>query len=203
MSVAGARRSTSKRSPIAEEALLSDVSIGVSKRDETLIVVKGKVREDPDDRAVHFYAACPPDVRNSFAGSGLPYASPSQAFYGTPNVGRVQTVGPDRAFTITFVSPNSYYIGLGTVMVPPAVHVWYVKDGREKRKAIKISDGIPYRGLTYPVRPMRPRGGVDFYVTTFEAEVPRTQEQILRDSAYPASIHAPASSDFWNGRPPN
>ena len=185
-----------------DEALLSDVSIGVSKRDETLVVVKGKVREEPDGREVHFYAACPPDVRNSFSGSGLPYASPIQAFYGTPNVGRVQTTGPDREFTITFVSPNSYYIGLGTVLVPPAVHVWYVKDGREKRKAIKISDGIPYRGLTYPVRPMRPRSGVDFYTTSFEAEVPRTQEQILRDSAYPASIHAPPPKDFWNGRPP-
>lgn len=185
------------------EAQLTDVTIGVSKQDQTLIVVKGKVAEEPDGRDVHFYAACPPDFRHSFSGSGLPYASPVQAFYGTPNVGRVQATGPAREFTLYFALPNSYYIGLGTALVPPAVHVWYVKDGREKRKAIKISDGIPYRGLTYPVRPMRPRGDVGFYTTSFEAEVPRTQEQILRDSAYPESLHAPAPRDFWNGRPPN
>lgn len=167
--------------------------------------VSGRVGEPTADGKIAFLAASPPDRRQSFAGSALPFANPEQAYESTPTRGeRVLTSAG--AFDLAFPLPNAYYVGLGTVYVPPALHLWYqaANGGGRRAAALKLDAGVPYRMLTYPQWPTRPRDGPTFY--TQAPNWPRTQEQILRDSGYPSqrAIEAGYSMppNFWGLRPP-
>lgn len=183
---------------------LSNIQIewGVSNKPSSpirsLVHIRANVDETPDDGYVRFFAASPPDYRYSFSGSGLPYASPEQAFEGTPNAGKVKVSGG--MVDITLLHPNAYYVGLGTVYVPPSVHIWYISGGVRKDASIKINDGIPFRMLTYPQYPTRPRIGPEFYTPAYTFA--RSQEQILRDSAYPPPGVHEMPRNFWGLRPP-
>ncbi len=150
-----------------------------------------------DNGVIYYVAAAPPDYRTSYTGSGLPYASPEQAFQGTPNRGKVQVQG--NAATINLLYPNSFYIGLGTVIVPPTLYLYYKVGGQNKETAIKLSDGVPYRFLTYPMKFTQPRNGAHFYDGMYHLPV-RTQEQILRDGGYPAVNKM--AKNFWGLKPP-
>jgi len=150
-----------------------------------------------DDNTVSFIAASPPDYRTSFTGSGLPWSSWKQAFENTPNKGTID-IGSGEAI-IQIVYPNSFYSGLGTVIVPPTLYLEYSTGGQERKKAIKLSDGVPYRLLSYPMKFTKPRKNVMFYDGIWELPV-RTQEQILRSAGYPDVNHM--SSNFWGLKPP-
>ena len=162
------------------------------------IVLKGKVNEAVQDNMIYFIAANPPDYRASYTGSGLPFANQVQAFESTPNKGAVPIVNNE--FEIKVMYPNSYYVGLGTVIVPPTIFIEYMTPNQEKRNvSVKISDGIPYRMLTYPMQNTLPRSNAMFYKYGWEMPV-RTQEEILRDSAYPRKNEM--ASNFWGLKPP-
>ena len=165
------------------------------------LVVTGKIKDDVKDDIIYFLAAAPPDYRASFSGSGLPYSSQLQAFENTPNRGTVK-VSLDGSFTIKLMTPNAYYVGLGTVYVPPTLYIEYeTPSGHRRNVNLKLSDGIPYRSLTWPGPGQKTtvRGNAMFYGTQFDLPI-RSQEQVLRDSAYPATNHMEPS--FWGLKPP-
>jgi hypothetical protein len=162
--------------------------------DLTDITVFGKLQESVSDGFVRYVAASPPDYRATYTGSGLPFASHAQAFHNTPNRGIVQLV--DNTFEIKLMYPNSYYIGLGTVMVPPTLYVFYRNsEGVDRNIPIQISTGVPYRTLTYPPN----RKDAMFYKWGWSMPV-RTQEQVLRDSGYPS--FNTMDINHWGLKPP-
>uniref|UniRef100_A0A6C0BG07 Uncharacterized protein n=1 Tax=viral metagenome TaxID=1070528 RepID=A0A6C0BG07_9ZZZZ len=166
------------------------------------ISVKGRINENIKDNKLYFVAASPPDYRATFTGSGLPFHSQIQAFQNTPNKGSIDINGYGEEFEIKLIMPNSYYVGLGTVVVPPTLYLEYVNQFDVKRNiSVKLSYGIPYRSLTWPGpgQNTAPRANVMFYGTQFNLPV-RSQEQILRDSCYP--VQNKMDSDFWGLKPP-
>lgn len=165
-------------------------------------VVRGKVNEHVRDGIIYYIAAAPPDYRATFTGSALPFYNQLQAFDNTPNKGRVNVSNLGGDFEIHLMMPNSYYTGLGTVYVPPTLYIEYFNEhGAKRNLSIKLSDGVPFRSLTWPGpgQNTAPRSGPMFYATQFDLPV-RSQEQVLRDSAYPANNKMP--TDFWGLKPP-
>lgn len=164
------------------------------------IRVMGRIQEPVKDNRIYYIAAAPPDYRATFTGSGLPFASQQQAFENTPNTGSAELT-IDNRFDIALMFPNSYYVSLGSVIVPPTLFLEYTTtDGQKRHLSIKISDGIPYRMLTYPAQFTRARQDPSFYAGGWQMPV-RTQEQILRDAAYPATNKM--APNFWGLKPPN
>ena len=166
----------------------------ISKYD---IVVKGTMTEPVENGQIRYLAASPADRRASYSGSGFPFHNPEQAFLDSPNRGIIELIG--NAFEIPLLFPNSYYIQLGRELIPPTLFIYYNNQSGEKRIIeIKLSDPIPYRLLGYPSQFTLGRNGADFYHAHHNLPV-RSQEQVLRDSAYP-SINK-MDEDFWGLRP--
>lgn len=162
------------------------------------IKIIGKLEDSITDKRIFYIAASPADHRATYTGSGLPFATQIQAFENTPNIGQTE-IQNDKTFEINLMTPNSYLVGLGSVVVPPTLYLEYLDGERKVRRVeIKVSNGIPYRTLTYPMVP-RPRKGADFYDTQFHIPV-RSQEQILLDSAYPRTNTMP--NNWFGGKPP-
>lgn len=169
---------------------------------DSQLVVKLRIMDPIKDGKVFYIAAAPPDYRATFSGSGLPFATQVQAFQNTPNKGTVEVSGSAQECEINLMTPNSYYVGLGTVYVPPTLYIEYITDNDQKRNiSIKLSDGIPYRSLTHPGPGQNTavRANPMFYATQFGLPV-RSQEQVLRDSAYPRENKM--APDFWGLKPP-
>jgi len=162
--------------------------------------VKGVIFSDTELLpSVSFIAACPPDYRASYTGSGLPFANEKMAFDGTPNKGSVP-LRSGNTFSVKITYPNSYYAGLGTVIIPPTLYLTYKDINNEETiVSIPVSKGIPYRLLTYPMQFTKARKDCLFYSGGWEMPV-RTQEQILRDSAYPPLNKM--ADNFWGQKPP-
>ena len=88
-------------------------------------------------------------------------------------------------------SINSYYTGLGSVLVKPHVNFKVCETGgTDKIYKIDLGDNIPYRSLTYPSS----RHSSTFYNGRNKGE-PLSQEQLLRKSAYPSKNYTPPN--FW------
>ena len=65
--------------------------------------------------------------------------------------------------------------------------------------SIKISNGIPFRTLTYPAPPTKnPRLGPEFYVSNLPLPI-RGQETILRSAGYPKTYTM--DDNFWGMKP--
>jgi hypothetical protein len=155
-------------------------------------VVKGRLQKGGKQKIV-YYAANPATYNGSFTGSGLPFPNPEVAFENTPNNGTVYT-SANGEFEFRVFYPNSYYVGLGTIYVSP--HVFIKTCDSEDVHSIYLGDGIPFRMLTYPSPPFTaPRRCPMFYAEGGRQMPPRSQEQILRDSAYPETNKMPAN--FW------
>lgn len=164
------------------------------------ILVSGKVKSQSDSPMVRYWAASPADRLLSFSGSGLPFPNGEMAFQNTPNKGAVRAEGGEFSFRIRY--PNAYYVGLGTLYVPPFVYLKVCEQGHEDvYHSIQIDGGIPYRTLTYPAPPsMKPRNSPLFYHEPEQKKIVRSQEQILRESAYPDTNVMP--DNFWGKKPP-
>ena len=164
--------------------------------------VLGRVKIPNLNVKIMYWAANPADFNASFSGSGLPFANPEQAFDNTENIGSVNTVGGKFEFTINY--PNSYYVGLGSLYIGPNIHIKICESGYENEYyTIKLGEGIPFRTLTHPAPPsLNPRTDPVFYNN--DQLTVRSQEQILRDSAYPEynTIPPEIPSNFWGKRPP-
>jgi hypothetical protein len=93
---------------------------------------------------INYHAAAPADLRLSYAGSGLPFATEDMAMFGTPNQGLIET-DKDGKFRIELYAPNSYYINQGTILIPPQV---YLTTAGGKSYTIDLGPSIPNRSLT-------------------------------------------------------
>lgn len=170
----------------------------VSNQGQGNLLVKGTLKGGDPNATVVYWAPNPATRGTSFTGSGLPYANPDQAFDRTPNTGCVQA--SNYQFQFYLKEPNAYYVGLGSLYVPPHVHL-KIKggDGNDMVHSIKLSEGIPYRTLTYPAPPSEaPRVSPMFYCVP--EKIVRSQEQILRDSAY--RPQQAMDKNFWGLKPP-
>lgn len=154
----------------------------------------------PGATKLAFWAPSPPDYRTSYSGAGLPFADREMAYENTPNAGVVD-VKNDGTFDFSVSYPSGYYSGLGTLYVSPHVMLQAIVDGRaEPVEVVRVGEGIPFRLLSYPPVPnTAPRCSPAFYGNRDTLPV-RTQEQVLRDSAYPATNAMPAN--FWGLKPP-
>ena len=166
------------------------------------IIVTGRVNNYRKGQTqLVFWAPAPPDSRTSYSGSGLPYPNHDVAFQQTSSYGTVD-VQDDGSFSFSLMCPSGYYSQLGTLYIQPHVRMQIVTNGiGGPIETIKVSEGVPFRLLTYPPIPSTaPRCGPQFY-NTLDILPVRTQEQILRDSAYPTKeMHMP--KNFWGLRPP-
>jgi hypothetical protein len=166
------------------------------------IKISGVVN-DMNVNKIMFWASAPPTYGTSFSGSGMPYPDPLTAFDRTPNRGSVNVVNREFSFTVKY--PNAYYIGLGTLYVPPHVNIKFCQVGIpensefNKKVSIQVDEGIPYRTLTYPAPPSKkPRVSPLFYCEPWHGA--RTQEEILRGAGYPEVNKTP--DNFWGTKPP-
>ena len=194
--------------------------------------VKLSISPAPDGGHIDWVAAAPPERRASEAGSCLPFVDERMAFEGphamrgTARAERIvagtgagtgdgsaaaaQSQAPSASpvFTVRLRAiPNAFYAGLGTERVPPAVFVYFSHGGKRMRGAAKVTDGVPFRTLTYPA--LRPCASSSLY--DVPARPVRSQADILFASAFPtmtlASTRTPAASaaspaKFWGGKPP-
>jgi hypothetical protein len=159
------------------------------------LTVRAELSEPCDGQSLLYLAARPADRRASFSGSMLPFPTESAAMSETPNAGAA-VAGPDGAFTINMLFPNSYYRGMR--FVEPTLFVYYTSRGREVVTSVKVGDAVPHRDLVPP----SDRRGCEFYHPPFHYPV-RTQAQILLDSAYSErpSDRSGKPVSFWGGKP--
>ena len=164
---------------------------------EPRVKITGTIRENLVPRGTKLlYWAANPAQRGISPGSGYPYANAEQAFDRTPNMGYVSL--DNNNFEITIIYPSGYYAGLGSVLIDPTLHIKL--DGYDEYFAsIRLGEPYPYRTLTYPSNASRnARDSPMFY----HQKLPiRSQESILRASAYPCEFHTP--SNFWGLKPAN
>ena len=157
-------------------------------------VFNGSVATKTGDATILYWAANPPNYMENFSGSGLPYPNPDIAFENTPNRGAVKISGGAFSFRVRY--PNSYYVGLGTVLVEPCVHFKVCEKGTDGTvHTIKLGHGVPFRMDTYPSK----RDSPLFYSGRDQLPI-RTQEEILRSSGYPEKNTMP--ENHWGQKPP-
>lgn len=162
------------------------------------LIIRGRIDDTVQGGEIFYAAASPADHRATFTGSGLPFYNQLQAFDNSPNIGYAK-LDEKNNFTIQLMVPNSYAVGLGSVIVPPTVYIEYTNGNNEARLiTVKVSEGIPFRHLTYPMNP-RARMDATFYDSQFGLQV-RSQEQILLESAYPKVNKTP--SNYFGTKPP-
>lgn len=161
------------------------------------LVIQGQLKDNSSSK-LFFWAAAPPTYGISFSGSGMPYPDPLVAYDRTPNKGIVNV--SNGSFTINMKYPNAYYVGLGSLYVPPHINFKVCQDGQsDKYFSVEVDGGIPFRTLTYPAPPSKkPRTSAMFYCEPEKGA--RSQESILRVSAYPETNTMP--DNFWGDRPP-
>jgi len=169
--------------------------VGSFRKDETnaTILLSGSFKVPIDDSIVYYIAASPIDARHTFTGSGLPYATQDQAYYGTPNNGSFNL--ENNSFQFEISQPSSYYIDFNGTLVQPEVRLIYKSYGQRKETVVPLGEHIGYRSLTY--QPARVELEEMFYECGWRLPV-RTQEQVLRDSAY-SQVER---KDFWGLKPP-
>jgi hypothetical protein len=162
------------------------------------LTVKGQLKNPSAQTTIYFWAAAPPTKGTSFSGSGMPYPNPLVAYDRTPNKGVVTTVNGNFTFSIKY--PNAYYIGLGSLYIPPHINFKVCSPGvADAYFSVQIDDGIPFRMLTYPAPPTKkPRLSPMFYCEPERGA--RSQEEILLASKYPSNNTMP--DNFWGNRPP-
>lgn len=186
---------------ITKRLELCDVSI--MKNNNDVFLVNGELRgellflSNVEKLFIKFWAANPPTYSQSFSGSALPYPSEEVAFHNSSNVGVVPVKNGKFSFSITF--PNSYYDNMGSVYVPPQIKIKACNNANiavSKIQQINLSEGVPFRTLTWTPK-KNPDIGCMFYCNP--GLKARTQEEILKASAYPVVNKVP--NNFWGERP--
>ncbi len=97
------------------------------------ILVQGEVNTESPNPTIVYWAPNPPTYSTSFSGSALPYHDSIQAYDRTPNIGAVKAV--NRKFEFRVKYPNAYYIGLGSLYVPPHIHFKICEDDSWKNSS--------------------------------------------------------------------
>jgi hypothetical protein len=165
---------------------------------EQRVIVKGKIKKSIlKNNSTLLYWAANPVQRGISPGSAYPYANMEQAFDRSPNIGEVPII--HNHFEIELIYPSGYYTGLGSILVHPALYI-KLKGSGSLFSTIKLGESYPFRTLTYPSDPNKnQRDGPMFY---HQKGLPiRSQEAILRASAYPKHFYTPPN--FWGLKPAN
>ena len=169
--------------------------------DREKCIIKANIDDNVKNGKIRYFAASPMDKITSFSGAGLPFPNPEIAFESTPNQGEIE-LERENAFEISLLKPNSYYVHMGATFVPPSVYIRYNNgESIDQIFAIQVARPVPFRSLNYPAQ--REQEGALFYRDRQFSDKKysiRTQEQILRDSAYPE--HESVPDNFWGKRPP-
>lgn len=172
------------------------------RQQKPVVEITGVIDEDvPLPAKVTVWAAAPIDRRQSFSGSGMPFANPEMAF---SNNSVVLENYNDRDFKVVLLEPNSFYDRCGSVFVPPTVFVRVESNDDSKKVATtyKVLDQVnaPFRALQYTMPDnVQPRDNPAFY--SGRDKLPyRSQYEILVDSAYPCTDSMP--KNFWGLKPP-
>lgn len=109
-------------------------------------VLKGRIKPHQNPNSVvKYWAANPIDRRDSFVGSGLPFATSEMAYENTTNVGAVKAVNGE--YTIRMWFPNCFYVDLGRTLLPPHVLI-KVCDANDEIEAVVVGDTPKHRLLT-------------------------------------------------------
>jgi len=158
--------------------------------------IKGTLKSLVPNAILYYWAASPPTYGISYSGSGLPYPNPIVAYDRTPNKGVININNSEFNFNIKY--PNAYYIGLGSLYIPPHINFKIsTPNNPDKYLSIKIDEGIPFKMLTYPAPPgNKPRISPLFY--SEPEKQARTQEAILRSGS---NFNA-MPDNFWGEKPP-
>ncbi len=120
--------------------------------DNTWVFTVQGMYKSGKESTLKYMAAAPPDLRQSYMGSGLPFATANMAYEGSPNKGEAK-IGADGIFSFTVIRPNAYYIDNGSKMVQPHVHFTI---GKEYFDVALGVENMPNRSLTrLPGRPDR------------------------------------------------
>ena len=101
----------------------------ISYRGKGDLVIQGKLKNVSAMSKLFFWAAAPPTYGTSFSGSGMPYNDPLTAYDRTPNKGVIDVQNGN--FTINMKYPNAYYIGLGSVYIPPHINFKVSDTGKD------------------------------------------------------------------------
>lgn len=182
---------SSDKTPMIFENDACNGTINTSRTDVNLVL---RFKEHVLGETIEFLAASPPDYRETFTGSGLPFATKTQAFQETPNNGTVRVINGEAH--INMFLPNSYYEDFNTLVGPYVDIMYKTYDDKERHLTIKLGNAVPYRSLSYPDARVNKQQG--FYDGGFELPV-RTQEQVLYASAYPSKNTV--ESNFWGYKP--
>lgn len=118
---------------------------------------------------IDYKAAAPADSMTSFSGSGLPYVSEEQAYYNTPNIGRVKSI--DNKVYIKLLKPNSYYKDFNVLQKP---HILLYNNDQFIADILIEMEEIGNRSLQYIK--------VRFYQN--ENRFIQSQENILKSTEY-------------------
>lgn len=158
----------------------------VSVRGTILDTVKGTVQ----------FLASAPVPRNSYSSAGIPFGNKDMAFDNTPNRGEFE----GNTFHINLLTPNAYHLdedGAGNNLIQPELMLKYRNGNEEKVIRIPLGNAYPYRFQNWPK--LWEQDKAKFYGGGWQLPV-RTQEQILRDSAYPTTNEMPPN--HWGLKPP-
>ena len=162
-------------------------------------IINGNIKGLVGVKFIKFWASAPPTYTTSFTGSGLPYPNEYEAFQNTPNQGVVEI--NEFRFSFPLRYPNSYYKEMGRLYVPPQVKFQFCNNKGENIgnvQVLNLGNGIPFRTLNFSKKRNMNDGPMWFCNNNLHV---RSQEQILRDSGYPAVNKEP--SNFWGTMPPH
>jgi len=175
--------------------------------------VEGNIRREPSSgiikvtgrvtglglapQTIHWSAAAPTTRGIGFAGSGQPYPNKEIAFANTPNRGVIDSM--DGSFTLQLQGiPAGYYVGLGTVYVPPMVEFVSVakQNGQQYQASLWINDtAAPYRWIAGAPATLRPQvdtedatGRAMYYHGREQLPLFVNQEAQLRAKGYPGDM---------------
>ena len=180
------------------------MNVILMKSDNGDYIVSGKLKNNLIKYAnqqnvfVKYWASNSPNYRTSFSGSGLPFPNEEVAFQESDNIGMVKL--NNDSFIIKIHYPNSYYINMGTKLIPPQIKLRLVDSKDEPLSEvykINLGNSIPFRSLSW--NPQRDWNKGPLFFCNPNLPI-RTQEQILRDSAYPSKNVQP--ENFWGLKPP-
>lgn len=135
----------------------------------------------PNDGRVYYNAPDPINTLTSYSGSAIPFPNKEFAYSNKLNVGSVKLNDQSGDFRIKMNVPNSYYSDFKGTIILPVITISYKLEDKEYSQDILVKN-IPYRSQYYP--PGREQDKAHFYSRGWRLPV-RTQEQILRSSAYP------------------
>ena len=174
-------------------------------KDENSLIVNGSLKgnvlnlSNSNNLFLRFKAASSPTYSSNFSGSGLPFPNTDIAFENSENIGTCNISNGKFSFSMRY--PNSYYINMGATYVHPEVQI-QVFDSNNRSVSeiqhINLGEGIPFRTLTYPSQRDWNEGPLFYKEDNLPAV--RSQEQILKDSAYPNINKVPRN--FWGKKPP-